>query len=138
MGNLLYVFAVILIISLGNRLFGLQRRWIDSRSTYYRSCCSHTSFNQRRKNNLIQRSVWILKTNTMKKTILYTFTALLAFTFVPNESKATDFSHKTEFAKRFNFNESIIAIRLDEINSMTIWIKSQSEKRIAKRSSLNW
>lgn len=65
----------------------------------------------------------------MKKFILCTLTSFLAFTFIPNEMKATNDLPKTQVPQHSAVANGSLVTRLDEINSMDKSTLSRNEKK---------
>jgi hypothetical protein len=71
----------------------------------------------------------------MKKLILYSFASILAFTFIPNEAKATTGPAKTETTKESVSAEISLINRLAAIKSMDKSSLSSSEKKANREES---
>jgi len=68
----------------------------------------------------------------MKKFILCSFTSLLAFTFTPNEVKATN-TVPTELPSDSTATKTSLLTRLDEINTMDKSAMSHDEKKALRK-----
>jgi hypothetical protein len=69
----------------------------------------------------------------MKKIILYSFTALLAFAFIPNEAKAATESFKTELPADSAAMKLSLENRLTEIKTMDKSDLSHKEKSTLRK-----
>jgi hypothetical protein len=70
-----------------------------------------------------------IKINVMKKIILCTLTSFLAFTFIPNEAKATAGLIKTELPNDSAALKNNLITRLGEINAMDRSSLNHNEKK---------
>ena len=75
-----------------------------------------------------------LKPNAMKKIILCISTALLTFTFSPNELKAATDTHRIEISGPGDTASSKVLLdRLNEINAMDRSSMSRSDKKALRK-----